>query len=76
MPFETGKAHFGLDWALIATRGLATAEIARMLNPVLQGWIQYYGRFYRSELTKKLYRYLDHQIAAWLRRKYKQLRSR
>jgi RNA-directed DNA polymerase len=39
-------------------------------------WIQYYSRFYPSELTKKLYRFLDHQIAAWRRRKYKQLRSR
>jgi group II intron reverse transcriptase/maturase len=61
---------------LLSLVHLSIEEIARTLNPVLQGWIQYYGRFYRSELTKKLYRYLDHQIAAWLRRKYKQLRSR
>ena len=62
--------------ALLSLVHLSIEEIARMLNPVLQGWIQYYGRFYRTELIRKLYRYLDHQIAAWLRRKYKQLRSR
>ena len=61
---------------LLSLVHLSIEEIARMLNPVLQGWIQYYGRFYRTELIRKLYRYLDHQIAAWLRRKYKQLRSR
>ena len=54
---------------------LSIEEIARTLNPVLQGWIQYYSRFYKTELIIKLYRYLDHQIAAWLRRKYKRLRS-
>jgi len=61
---------------LLSLVHLSIEEIARTLNPVLQGWIQYYGRFYRTELIRKLYRYLDHQIAAWLRRKYKQLRSR
>ena len=54
---------------------LSIEEIARTLNPVLQGWIQYYSRFYKTELISKLYRYLDHQIAAWLRWKYKRLRS-
>ena len=43
---------------------LSIEEIARTLNSVLQGWIQYYSRFYKTELISKLYRYLDHQIAA------------
>ncbi|MFZ0407542.1 MAG: group II intron maturase-specific domain-containing protein [Cyanobium sp.] len=43
---------------------LSIEEIARTLNPVLQGWIQYYSRFYKTELISKLYRYLDYQIAA------------
>jgi len=61
---------------LLSLVHLSIEEIARTLNPILQGWIQYYGRFYRTELIRKLYRYLDHQIAGWLRRKHKQLRGR
>jgi hypothetical protein len=30
-------------------------ELARIVNPVLRGWIQYYGRFYRIEMISKLY---------------------
>jgi RNA-directed DNA polymerase len=55
---------------------LSLEEIAKVLNPVIRGWIQYYGRFYRTELIRKLYRYLDDRIAAWLRQKYKRLRGR
>jgi RNA-directed DNA polymerase len=33
---------------------LSLEEIATLLNPVLRGWIQYYGRFYRTELISKL----------------------
>jgi len=50
-------------------------EIARILNPVLRGWIQYYGRFYKTEMISKLYHYLDDRIASWLRQKYKKLRG-
>jgi hypothetical protein len=28
----------------------AIDDLARMWNPVLRGWIQYYGRFYKSAL--------------------------
>lgn len=54
---------------------LSLEEIAKVQNPVLRGWIQYYGRFYRTELIRKLYRYLGDRIAAWLRQKYKRLRG-
>ena len=33
---------------LLSLVHLSIEEIARTLNPVLQGWIQYYGRFYRT----------------------------
>ena len=50
-------------------------EVARRVNPVLRGWIQYYGRFYKTEMIRKLYYYLDDRIACWLRQKYKKLRG-
>jgi RNA-directed DNA polymerase len=50
-------------------------KVAKIVNPVLRGWIQYYGRFYKAELIAKLYHYLDDRIACWLRQKYKKLRG-
>ena len=41
------------------------AEIAREFNPVLQGWINYYGRFNRSALYPFL-RYFNHTLRAWI----------
>ena len=29
---------------------LTLGELARWLNPIVSGWIQYYGRFYRTAM--------------------------
>ena len=33
-------------------RPVVTPPICALVNPVLRGWINYYGRFYRSALTR------------------------
>jgi group II intron reverse transcriptase/maturase len=38
------------SWRLHRLTGHAIGEIARAINPVIRGWMQYYGRFYKSEL--------------------------
>lgn len=50
-------------------------DVARDINPVVRGWIDYYGRFYRHELYRVL-RGIDAYLARWGQRKYKRLRSR
>ncbi len=47
-------------------------EIARFVNPSVRGWVNYYGRFYRSALTPVL-RSLERSLVYWARRKYKRL---
>ena len=43
------------DWRLAATRNNQSLEdIARLVNPSVRGWVNYYGRFYRSALTPVL----------------------
>jgi len=55
---------------------LPLEEMARRLNPILRGWIQYYGRFYPKELRAKLFSYLNQELSAWLRQKHQRLRRK
>jgi RNA-directed DNA polymerase len=48
-------------------------DIARQLNPILRGWIEYYGRYRPSEL-RSLYRHVNKTLVTWAMRKYKRLR--
>jgi len=62
------------DWRLAATRNNQSLEdIAGLVNPSVQGWVNYYGRFYRSALTPVL-RHLERVLIRWACRKYKRLR--
>ncbi len=49
------------------------AEIAKQINPLLRGWIAYYGRFSRSALFS-LADYVNRKLKAWIMRKYKRFR--
>ena len=62
-------------WKLHRRSDLELGDIAHWVQPTLRGWIQYYGRFYRSALGAAL-RTLDHFIVRWAQRKYKRLRRR
>lgn len=48
-------------------------DLSRMFNPVVRGWIQYYGRFYKSALYPVL-RHMNRALILWAQRKYKKLR--
>jgi RNA-directed DNA polymerase len=48
-------------------------DIARQINPLLRGWIGYYGRFSRGALGPIL-RYVNQTIFAWMQRKFKRFK--
>lgn len=52
---------------------LGLNDIANMYNPVLRGWIQYYGRYYPSALYPVL-RHFNRTLIAWAMCKYKKLK--
>lgn len=54
---------------------LNLADIARWYNPVLQGWLNYYGKYSRSALYP-VWRHFNQTLVAWAMRKYKPLRNR
>ena len=49
---------------------LSLVDIARRLNPLLRGWIEYYGRYAPSALYPLL-RYVNQTLRAWMMRKFK-----
>lgn len=49
---------------------LELKDIAKWYNPVLRGWIQYYGRYYPSALYA-VFRHFNMTLVSWVRRKYK-----
>ena len=61
-------------WRLHRWIGYNLAEIARQINPVVRGWMQYYGAFYRSALNPLLSR-INAYVMRWIRNKYKRLRT-
>ncbi len=50
------------------------AALAEWINPVVRGWMNYYGRFHRSELYRLLQR-INTYLVRWARKKFKRLRS-
>jgi group II intron reverse transcriptase/maturase len=64
------------EWRMASTRNNQRLEdLARLINPSVRGWLNYYGRFYRSKLVQVL-RHLNRALAAWAQRKYKRFRRR
>lgn len=50
------------------------AELAAWMNPVIRGWMNFYGKFYRTELDGLLQR-INTYLVRWARRKFRRLRS-
>ena len=49
-------------------------DIAQQLNPLLRGWIEYYGRYAPSALYPLL-RYVNQTLLAWVMRKFKRFKG-
>ena len=62
------------SWRLHTRTGHAFADLARRINPIVRGWMQYYGAFYRSALYQLLSR-INAYLVRWIRKKYKRLRA-
>ena len=61
-------------WRLDRKTSGTLADIARWINPVVRGWMQYYGRFNRSALYPVLQR-INAYLVRFLRNKFKRVRS-
>jgi RNA-directed DNA polymerase len=62
------------SWKLQLWSSASLEDIAGQINPVLRGWLNYYGRYYKSAMRPVL-RQLQHALARWAMRKYKRLKG-
>lgn len=71
---DAGKAMRRVirSWKLQQRSDKTLGDLARMFNRIVQGWINYYGRFYRSGLYRSL-RPINDYLVRWAQRKYKRL---
>lgn len=61
-------------WKIHLMSSISLEEIAKKINPVVRGWINYFGKFFKSALSP-VTEYLNEKLINWAKRKYKSLRS-
>ena len=63
------------SWHLHTRSDLSFQDLARRVNPVVAGWLNYYGRFRPWELYPLLTR-INAYLVRWIRQKYKRLAAK
>jgi len=62
------------SWRIHLRSDKSLEDLSRMFNPIIQGWITYFGSFYKSALNP-VFRTLDRIMVRWAMRKFKKLRG-
>ena len=70
----TAKSQMVRGWRMHMRTSASLDELAGAINPVVAGWINYYGLFGRGVLNQLLRR-VNTYLTRWARRKYKRLRG-
>lgn len=61
-------------WRLHRHSDYSLDELARWINPIVRGWMNYYGAFYKTALYPLLKR-INAYLMRWARKKYRRLRT-
>ena len=61
-------------FSLFRASDITLNYLSEKINPILRGWINYYGRFYKAKLQNFMH-VMNVKLASWARRKYKHLRT-
>lgn len=73
-----GKVHIRTtikNWYLLHQSGNNLIDLSDKYNPVIRGWINYYGKYGRSELAKVIQHLNDH-LVIWVMRKFKRYKRK
>jgi Group II intron, maturase-specific domain./Reverse transcriptase (RNA-dependent DNA polymerase). len=61
------------SWGMHLRSDKTLVDLSRMFNPIIRGWINYYGKYYRSELYS-VAKVANRTLSRWAMRKYKKLK--
>jgi len=61
------------SWEMPKRSDKSIVDLSRMFGAKIQGWINYYGRFYRSAMYMTL-RHINGKLVWWAMRKFKKLK--
>jgi RNA-directed DNA polymerase len=62
------------EWRLHRRTNWTLRQLAEAINPVVRGWINYYGRFYRSTLATAVLQQINEYLIRWAMWRYKPMR--
>jgi len=62
------------SWKIHRLTDKSLEDFADIFNPVIRGWINYYGSYYKSALYP-IFQHLENILSRWAVRKYKRLRN-
>jgi RNA-directed DNA polymerase len=63
------------EWKLPRQTSVSLNELAKLYNPQIRGWMNYYRHFYRSALHR-IYDHIDQKLVRWAQHKYRKLAGR
>jgi RNA-directed DNA polymerase len=61
------------SWKLKSCATMSLEEVAMQINPIVRGWMNYYGRYCRSALSPVL-DHVEMALSGWAMKKFKKLR--
>ena len=61
------------QWRIHRRSDKTLVDLVRKINPIVRGWINYYGRYYESALYP-IMEHFNTILVRWARRKFKKLR--
>jgi RNA-directed DNA polymerase len=61
------------SWRIHLRTGTELEGLAAWINPIVKGWMNYYGRYYRTALDRLLRR-INTYLMRWAQQRYKRLR--
>jgi RNA-directed DNA polymerase len=62
--------HTIKKWRIHHRTNETISRLAKWVNPSIRGWINYYGRYYRSEMQDALLQ-IEYYLKKWVRRKFR-----
>lgn len=63
------------SWQMHRMTDKSLRDLANMFNPIIRGWVNYYGQYYKSAL-RPILNQLNGSLQRWAMRKYKKLHRR